>query len=226
MYQAKLSLLMVSHEMTPTGAVLSLLNLYHALSARGHTVDMISLDRGYLASTFGQVDTSFTWNQSSPSTIMENGPEMYDAIVANTIASDAWLDTQYKAFGSIFSDRLLWFIRELPLDLESQARYLYQTFPNRKNLMQLAHSVIFVSHSSKSLYEGHYGLSPRFNKRLRVVNNALNADLNLALPCMYQSRLRYKRTLAKVALRIPIDQIVVRFVLSHIYFRLILVLVV
>lgn len=202
----KLSILMVSHEMTPTGAVLSLLNLYHGLSARGHAVDMLSLDGGYLASTFGQVDTSFTWNRSSPSSSME-GPEMYDAIVANTIASDAWLDTQHKAFGPIFSDRLLWFIRELPLDLESQARYLYGSLPTRKSLMQLAHSVIFVSQSSKALYEGHYDLSPGFKKRLRVVNNALNADVNSMLPCMHQSRLRDQlRAVSKVALRIPIDQ--------------------
>eukprot|EP00889_Picochlorum_renovo_P005210 jgi/Picre1/32240/NNA_007586.t1 len=182
MNQQKLSVLMVSHEMTPTGAVLSLLNLYHGLSARGHAVDMLSLDGGYLASTFGQVDTSFTWNQSSPSSSMENGPEIYDAIVANTIASDAWLDTQYKVFGSIFSNRLLWYVRELPLDLESQARYLYESLPSRKNLMQLAHSVLFVSRSSKALYEGHYDLSPRFKQSLRVVNNALNADLNSILP--------------------------------------------
>ena len=207
----KLSVLMVSHEMTPTGAVLSLLNLYHGLSARGHTVDMLSLDGGYLASTFEQVD-SFTWNQSSPSTIMENGPEMYDAIVANTIASDAWLGTQYKAFGPIFSDRLLWYIRELPVDLQSQVRYLFQSWPRRKSLMQLAHSVLFVSHSSKALYEGHYGLSPRFKKSLRVVNNALNVDLNSMLPCMHRSRLRDKlRTLSRVALGIPIEQTVVRF---------------
>ncbi|KAI8112063.1 hypothetical protein M9434_003387 [Picochlorum sp. BPE23] len=206
----KLSVLMVSHEMTPTGAVLSLLNLYHGLSARGHAVDMISLDGGYLASTFEQVDTSFNWNQSSPSSSMENGPEMYDAIVANTIASDAWLDTQYKAFGPIFSDRLLWFIRELPLDLESQARYLYESLPSRKSLMQLAHSVLFVSRSSKALYEGHYDLSPRFKQSLRVVNNALNADLNSILPCMHQFRLRDTLTaLSKVALRIPIDQIAI-----------------
>eukprot|EP00889_Picochlorum_renovo_P007419 jgi/Picre1/34449/NNA_001917.t1 len=190
MNQQKLNVLMVSHEMTPTGAVLSLLNLYHGLSARGHAVDMISLDGGYLASTIGQVDTSFTWNRSSPSSSMENGPEIYDAIVANTIASDAWLETQHKAFGPIFSGRLLWYIRELPLDLKSQARYLYGSLPSRKNLMQLAHSVIFVSSSSKALYEGHYAWSPGFKKRLRVVNNALNADLNSMLPCMYQSRLR------------------------------------
>ncbi|KAI8100271.1 hypothetical protein M9435_006756 [Picochlorum sp. BPE23] len=206
----KLSILMVSHEMTPTGAVLSLLNLYHGLSARGHAVDMISLDGGYLASTFGQVDTSFNWNQSSPSSSMENGPEMYDAIVANTIASAAWLDTQYKAFGPTFSGRLLWYIRELPLDLESQARYLYGSLPTRKNLMQLAHSVLFVSRSSKALYEDHYDLSPRFKQSLRVVNNAMNADLNSMLPCMHPSRLRDTLTaLSKVALRIPSSHTVI-----------------
>ncbi|KAI8107946.1 hypothetical protein M9435_002973 [Picochlorum sp. BPE23] len=190
------------------------LTAYHPLwkkKARGHAVDMIALDGGYLASTIEQVDTSLTWNQSSPSTIMENPPDAYDAIVANTIASDAWLDTQYKAFGPLFSDRLLWFIRELPRDAQSQATYLYGSLPSRKSLMQLAQSVTFVSHSTKAMYEGHYDLScSRFKKSSRVLNNALKADMNSMLPCTHRSRLRDTlRALAKVALRIPIDQIAI-----------------
>lgn len=205
-----LSVLLVSHEMTPTGAVLSLLNLYHGLSERGHAVHMLSLEGGYLASTSKQVDT-LTWNQSSSSQIMENGPETYDAIVANTIVSDVWLDTQYKEFGPIFSDRLLWYIRELPLDFESQGRYLYDNMPRRKRIMQLAQSILFVSHSSKALYEDHYGL-PFTSSTFKVLNNALNSDLNSMLPCKHHATLRRNtRAFARMALRIPtINHTVVR----------------
>lgn len=209
MNQKNLSVLMVSHEMTPTGAVLSLLNLYHGLRERGHSVHMVSLEGGYLASTSKQVDT-LTWNQSSSSQIMENDPEMYDVIVANTIVSDVWLDTQYKEFGKIFSDRLLWYIRELPLDLESQGRYLYDNMPRRKKVMQLAQSILFVSHSSKALYEDHYSL-PFTSPIVKVLYNAMDPDLNSMLPCKHHATLRNMRAFARKALRIPtINHTVVR----------------
>jgi hypothetical protein len=142
---------------------------------------------------------------------MENDPEMYDVIVANTIVSDVWLDTQYKEFGKIFSDRLLWYIRELPLDLESQGRYLYDNMPRRKKVMQLAQSILFVSHSSKALYEDQYGL-PFASPTFKVLKNALNPDLNSMLPCKHHATLRNMRAFARIALRIPtINHTVVRF---------------
>jgi hypothetical protein len=194
--------------MTPTGAVLSLINLYHGLSARGHAVDLLSLEGGYLASASGASNKSI-WNQSNHFQIMENHPEMYDVILANTIVSDIWLNTQYRAFGPNFSDRIVWYIRELPLDSQSQGRYLYKNMSSRKKMMQLAQSVIFVSHSSKTLYEEYYGLLT--SKRLRVVNNALNHELHSILPCKQQSVMRKMRASARARLRIPSNHTAVRF---------------
>mmetsp|Transcript_3597 Transcript_3597/g.7333 ORF Transcript_3597/g.7333 Transcript_3597/m.7333 type:complete len:213 (+) Transcript_3597:3726-4364(+) len=205
---SKLTVLMVSHEMTPTGAVLSLINLYHGLSARGHAVDLLSLEGGYLASASGAWNKSI-WNQSNHFQMMENHPEMYDVILANTIVSDIWLNTQYRAFGPKFSNRIVWYIRELPLDYQSQGRYLYKNMSSRKKMMQLAQSVIFVSHSSKALYEEYYGLLT--SKRLRVVNNALNHDLHSIIPCKHQSAMRKMRASARARLRIPSNHTAVRF---------------
>lgn len=196
---SKINLLLVSHELTPTGAVLSLINLYNGLLARGHTVDLLSLEGGYLAATSAK--SNISWIKSDSLQIMENHPSKYDVIVANTIVLDVWLHTQYKAFGASFSDRMIWYIRELPVGYEAKSRYLYQNMAMRKRMMQLAKAVIFVSHSSKALYAEHYGLSR--SEKFGVLQNALNCDFNSILPCKNPSNLKSMRSISRYALGIP-----------------------
>ena len=199
-------ILLVSHELSPTGAVRSLLDIRFGLKKKGYQVDFVILDQGYI-STNMLVKYSNVTTLVSPDKVYESLLS-YGVIVANTIASDSWIERQGLAYGQQFFDRLIWYIRELPIG--SVSRHLFSLNSNkiRKNLLRRAKTVIFVSHASRNTYLGELGAINR--KRLKVLYNPVDMKYFENILCGNSNEKLSDRLAMRSKLRILEDDMVVR----------------
>lgn len=204
-------ILLVSHELSPTGAVRSLLDIRFGLERKGYQVDFVVLDQGYISINM-LVKCSNVTTLVSPDKVYKSLLS-YGVIVANTIASDSWIERQGLAYGQQFFERLIWYIRELPYD--SVSRHLYSINSNkiRKNLFRRAKTVVFVSHASRNMYLDELGAINR--KRLKVLHNPVDMKYFENILCGKSKKKLSDRLAIRSKLGILEDDMVVRHMIME-----------
>lgn len=197
-------ILLVSHELSPTGAVRSLLEIYQGFIRKGYIVELVSLDEGYISPI---IHLEYTNIKIVSAKDIYNDLLSYKIIVANTIVSDSWILTQSKAYGQPFFDRLIWYIRELPVGRLPKQLYSISSNNSRERLLKLARTVIFVSHASRGYYLGELGEPYRHN--FKVLYNPVGSKFLENPLCANARKKSAKNSVIRNQLRIPKDDVVV-----------------
>lgn len=171
-------ILLVSHELSPTGAVRSLLDIGIGLRREGYFVDFITLDNGFISQEMHDKNRDITIVGNND---VYNELLSYTAVIANSIVTDSWIEIQGKVFGKAFFDRLLWYIRELPVGDIPRKLYTAKATEAREKIFTQAKAVIFVSHASRDVYLQELGTKSR--KNFKVIYNPVDNDYLENLLC-------------------------------------------
>ena len=172
--------LLVSHEFSSTGAVGSLLDIRLLLKQEGYHVDFVCLEDD--GPNLHTVDSAYS--KINHNTIFTSYHE-YDIVVANTVVVDKWIVTQMDAFGTDFSEKLIWYVRELPIGYLAETLYLKNNFHLRQRIFDTARAVIFVSNASKVVYNKSFKLDPQ---RAHVLPNPIGAEFLEKSACFQNNR--------------------------------------
>ncbi|PRW61316.1 5 -nucleotidase domain-containing 4 isoform X2 [Chlorella sorokiniana] len=151
----RLRILMVSHDLTLTGAPQVLYEIAMHLQNQGHNVSVMIMQGGQLMEQLMSsgipyyFDTDVQHQPLRLSTPVD--PGSFDVVIANTVVTVHWLRNQVEAWGLSFLRKAVWWIHEQPLSADDGFAGAGPLM--MRHLMARCGAVAIVSQTTKRWWE-------------------------------------------------------------------------